>query len=94
MKPQEPYRDEREGLYAENDRLRSELVTLRHGRRRRGVLAVTGVGLAALDVLALWRLPAMINAPRDASVWGAFALGALLVLVHILYVQRLVRRGE
>lgn len=71
---QDPYRDDRVSLRAENERLRSALA-VRRSPRSRPVLAVA---TAAADVVAYVFLRSWLNGNSDALFWGA-----LLVLVGL-----------
>lgn len=76
------YRDEKESLRAENERLRS---ALGKGPRRRPWVAVA---LGVCTVVAMFLLQPWLNG-ADARFWGAVAILGVLALSTLFAVLRL-----
>lgn len=76
------YRDEKESLRAENERLRA---SAGQGRRRRPWVAVV---LGVVTVVALFLLQPWLNG-ADSRFWGAAAILGVLALSTLFAVLRL-----
>ena len=76
------YRDEKDSLRAENERLRA---SAGKGRRQRPWVAVV---LGLVTVVALFLLQPWLNG-ADSRFWGAFAILAVLALSTLFAVIRL-----
>lgn len=96
MSGRDPYRDERDSLVAENERLRHALARARGHRFSLGVRVALGVVLGALHIAAFLYLPELFNARDDGRVYAGGAVVLLLVALDVLYATRVAfpRRPE
>lgn len=96
MSGRDPYRDERESLVAENERLRAALARGRAAALSTGARVALGGALLALNALAFVYLPALFNARDDGRVYAGGAVALLLVAVDVLFATRVAfaRRPE
>lgn len=87
-----PFRDDREGLRAEVERLSRE----NEGLRRRGStgskVIVAVVALGAIDLAVFGRVTARLNARSDAGFWIGVTMVVALVALHAVVAVRVLTR--
>jgi hypothetical protein len=88
MRERDPYRDERDSLAAENERLRRALAEARDRGRSRAMRVLLGVALAAANLGAFVTLPALLNARDDGRVYTGAALALLVIVLDLVFATR------
>lgn len=88
-----PYRDEKDTLVADNERLRAENAALRGPRRRGPAWWLAAALVVAGNLAAFAYAPGLVNARDDAHAYaGGLALLALLV-VDVAFAVRWFAQG-
>lgn len=88
MRERDPYRDERDSLAAENERLRRALAEARGRGRSRAARVLLGVALAGVNLGAFVTLPALLNARDDGRVYTGAALALLVIVLDLVFATR------
>lgn len=87
-----PYRDERDGLRDEVERLRRENRSLKGDRYRWTTAVFAAVVLGAMDLWLHARVVERLNAHDDARFWAGVLMLASLVALHVAVAVRLLGR--
>lgn len=88
MSEHDPYRDDRNTLVAENERLRHELARLRRRRLFFGARVALGALLVGVNVTAFVALPGLLNARDDGRVYLGAMLAFVVVVLDVLFATR------